>query len=104
MHERIAGPELDEPLVDVKAFSVAALESQVVALDAKHIDVFGMAVENARKELDLKIQLRLIGSFDERVAGGQWLGPRRLSLAGHGKPLWQRGGRSQLRLHYSGSP
>jgi hypothetical protein len=69
MNEWIGGSELHEPLVDVHAFGIAALEREVVSLNSQDIDIIGIAVEHAGEEVYFEIELRLIGGLDESAAG-----------------------------------
>ena len=59
--QRVVGPQLHQPLVDLQPLGVAALERQVVAHDAQHVDVVGLALEDAAEEVELEIELALVG-------------------------------------------
>src|SRR5438128_1353854 len=47
MSQGIAGPELDEALVDLQSLRIAALEGEVVAVGAEDVDIARKAFEDA---------------------------------------------------------
>src|SRR5262249_5480277 len=111
--QRIGRTELHEPLVDLQPFGIAALESQVRPLGAKDIDIAGMVFEDAAEEIELEIELALLGQAGEGATGrrgrlGTFVGL--LARFRHGVPLQVmqtdglRGPLSKRLLDYNCSP
>src|SRR5262249_27354051 len=73
--QRVVGTDLHQTLIDLQAVGETALERQQVAHDAEDIDVIGAAAEDALEEIQLEIQLVLVGHASRRLAGERGLGP-----------------------------
>src|SRR5262249_2290167 len=86
--QRVVGAELHQALVDLHPLGVAALEREVVPLDAQDVHVFGVALEDAAEELELEVQLVLVRPPDGCAAGARDVGSlvRVLALVCHGSP------------------
>ena len=59
MGERIPRAQIDESAVDLQAVGESALEREVVAMHAEHIDEVGIAAQNRAEEIELEIELAL---------------------------------------------
>ena len=57
MGDGILRAEADEAAVDVEALNNPAAAGEDVAVDAEHVDVVGVAVQDAGEELELEVQL-----------------------------------------------
>src|SRR5262249_44721809 len=62
-------------LIDLQAVRETPLERQQVAHDAEDIDVVGATTQDALEEIQLEIQLVLIGNASRRLAADRRLGP-----------------------------
>src|SRR5262249_38764356 len=59
--ERIGRTQEDQTLVDLQPLGIAATQGQVVAVHAEDVDVVGMAFEDASEEIELEVELALVG-------------------------------------------
>jgi hypothetical protein len=64
--QRVVRAEFDEAFVDLQPLGIAALEREVVAVDAKNVNIVGVTFEDAAEEVDLEVDLALVG----RPGGG----------------------------------
>ena len=82
MGQGVVRAELDQPLVDLQPVGVAALEGQVVAVGPEDVDVSFVPLEDAAEEVQLEVELRLLGQAGQGQARRRFRSLRSVRLLG----------------------